>query len=496
MALEFNNNDLIVNSLTSREDIRTSGRVIFGSGSELSPSLLNTFILGDNIIPSVSGYTYVNNLSATGNLVARNLNNIAISLGAGDQESNLAVGVSALNNNTLGAGNIGVGRNALAKTTGGVLSVTITNSGIGYATPPTVIIAGGGFEPLSNPEVNAVGIAILSGNIVPTFSAVSNNFAVSALSGNPNYSSTFQAITTFNGIIRRVDIINPGLGYFSTPTITFDGGLINTQIFDRDLNGNPFTTTTGAGSAVLNFPSNNIAVGFNAGSTITLGDNNILIGTNAGREVQIGSRNTVLGSNNVLWNNSEDNIVIGYNNSVSGFKNVIVFGNNLSADKSNYAFMSALDVKILDVESGNIGRFLNVDNVGISATNLFVTNVTAAYIKTINFDGQVDLTQLSTPAINGQTVVYTDGIWGPGFSLAGFAGTRLHDFQLTSFDSGMNVVTADTSYCGVAPSGYNTGDSAWRVVRLKFNDAGLVYEQGIAFNIPWTSRYSTTYTLY
>ena len=506
MALEFNNNDLVVNSLSSRRDITTTGNVLAGVNNTITPNLSNIYVLGSNIVATLSSFTYVNNLSATGNLVAKNLNNIAISLGSGDQESNLAIGVSALNSNTLGSGNIAVGRNALARTTGGVLSIVLQISGLGYASSPTVIISGGGAIRTDDPTTNATAVAFISGNIVPTFSAVSNSFPISALSANPNYSATFQAITTFNGLVNRIEITGVGLGYYTTPFITLSGGFINTQLFDRNLQGVAFTTTNATATAAMNFPSNNVAIGFNAGTTISLGGDNILIGTNAGSQLTVGNNNTVVGGNNVLWANSNNNTILGYSNYVSGFNNTIIIGNNLSANKSNFAFMSALDVQILQAEIARIGNFLNVDESGLSATNLFANAITATRLTVGNYDGRVSITQLAVSGLGyengsqvGQTIVYTGSAWVPSFSITDYPGTRLFDFQLTSFSSGMQIVTAETTYCGVAPVLDNTAPAVssfiWRVTRVKFNDGGSPYETAVSVNIPWTSRYNALYTI-
>lgn len=129
---------------------------------------------------------------------------------------------------------------------------------------------------------------------------------------------------------------------------------------------------------------------------------------------------------------------------------------------------------------------------GLSATTFFANSATIE-----NFFGQVAIGQLlQSNAVLGQTIKYTASGWVPSNFENNFPGTRLHDFQLTSYDTGFQLITADTSYCGVAPSGSLISSPVWRIVRLKYNDAGFVYEQGVTVNTAWSARYTSSYSLF
>jgi hypothetical protein len=158
----------------------------------------------------------------------------------------------------------------------------------------------------------------------------------------------------------------------------------------------------------------------------------------------------------------------------------------------------------LSVGGGNINNLVNnsfsgnsITSQDIESNTLFVTSMTAQTALFEKFLGQVEIGQLlQSSALTGQTIIYTDNGWVPADLPNLFPGTRLHDFQLTSYDTGFQLITADTSYCGVAPSGSLISDPVWRIIRLKYNDAGLVYEQGITVTTAWTARYTASYSLF
>lgn len=129
--------------------------------------------------------------------------------------------------------------------------------------------------------------------------------------------------------------------------------------------------------------------------------------------------------------------------------------------------------------------------------SLLVTSMTAQTASFQKFLGRVEIDQLlQTNALTGQTIIYTKDGWRPSDFPNRFPGTRLHDFQLTSYDANFQTITADTSYCGVAPSGSLISSPVWRIYRLKYNDAGFVYEQGITVSVAWSARYTATYLLF
>ena len=72
---------------------------------------------------------------------------------------------------------------------------------------------------------------------------------------------------------------------------------------------------SGAGAAVTNSASANVAVGVNAGDSITSANYNVLLGYNAGNAITTGSKNIVIGGQayNATSSNGSHNILIGYN---------------------------------------------------------------------------------------------------------------------------------------------------------------------------------------
>lgn len=183
---------------------------------------------------------------------------------------------------------------------------------------------------------------------------------------------------------------------------------------------------------------------------------------------------------------------------LSGFEvtgNVSVSGTILS-DLGTFNSFSAGGGNI-NTLVGNSFSANSVVSQSIESNTLFVTSMTAKSATLEKFFGKVGIEQLlQSNALTGQTIVYTVSGWVPSDLPLLFPGTRLHDFQLTSYDTGFQLITADTSYCGVAPSGSLVSDPVWRIVRLKYNDAGLVYEQGVTVTTAWTARYTASYLLF
>lgn len=475
----------------------TSPYFVFGSNNQLQSGTSNSFIIGNNVIAGASNYLYVNNLSATGNvetlgdIITRNVNDVRIGLGGGQRQSNIAIGVSALGSNTQGVANIALGRGAMLNAGTGISRISLTFSGSGYATAPDVQASGG------NPIKPASLQALLSASYFLTISSVANGYKLSALSANPNYAEPFQAISAVQYVVSEVLVLDRGIGYSTLiPTIVFSGGTAVTYVTD---DGDPQTISIRLpqANALSATAINNIAIGHMAGFDLSTGSDNILLGLSAGQDIASGNKNIVIGNYNYLDKNSDDNTIIGYNNDTNGYENLIILGNNLSATKSNFAFISALDVKQLTVNNGSFGDNLIVQDGVLSATSLLAASMTALSADIKNFQGSIGVNQISpSNALDGQAILFNDGIWYPGNVIGEFPGTRLHDFQLTSYDANFQTITADTSYCGVAPSGYRVNDQAWRITRLKYNDGGSVYEQGITVNVAWSARYDSVYILF
>jgi hypothetical protein len=111
--------------------------------------------------------------------------------------------------------------NTTRNPTGGVTAITITNSGINYATAPTVNIT-------SNTGTGATAVA-----------------------------------TVVNGAVNSITVTNRGTGYVTPPTITFSGsgtGATATATIDIDIDSNGFGDNNSfkeAANTVLNFDEQN-----------------------------------------------------------------------------------------------------------------------------------------------------------------------------------------------------------------------------------------------
>lgn len=121
------------------------------------------------------------------------------------QDEVIATGIDFIDNNVEELGfiqsltMIGSGSSATAITSivnGGVRFVEVTNRGIGYKTPPTVV-----FSPPGNNGIVATGIASMIGGIVDLCDPDSTSYRV-----------------------QSVNITNPGSGYTVAPTVLFYGG--------------------------------------------------------------------------------------------------------------------------------------------------------------------------------------------------------------------------------------------------------------------------------
>lgn len=164
----------------------------------------------------------------------------------------------------------------------GVASVTITNVGAGYATPPTVAFTGGG-------GTGATGTAVLTGNTVTSVTMTSAGTGYTSAPG-----------VTFNGgggagaagtavlvptSIAQVTINTGGAGYSTAPTVSFTGGGGAGATATATISGGAVTGATigNAGAGYTSAP----AVGFGGGQAGTTGGGTV---TGAGTAYRGGGR--------------------------------------------------------------------------------------------------------------------------------------------------------------------------------------------------------------
>ena len=110
------------------------------------------------------------------------------------------------------SGGGGSGAVATANISGGVISsITVSNSGIGYTSPPNIAITSG----ITNTSGLVGGTGFVLANTQITLSGGGGSGAI--------ITPTIAA-----GIITALTITNAGKGYYSTPTLTITSGITGT----------------------------------------------------------------------------------------------------------------------------------------------------------------------------------------------------------------------------------------------------------------------------
>lgn len=130
------------------------------------------------------------------------------------------------------------------------------------------------------------------------------------------------------------------------------------------------------------FGSSNLFLGASSGEKNVNGNDNILIGTLAGRFLTQGSRNVVLGNNSATYLNGNNNIYVGFNNTIAnvqpfsycnvcvGYQTNIFGNNNISLGNTSYVFGSqtiTLGNTIVDTTTNSIIVGANIVNTGSNA---------------------------------------------------------------------------------------------------------------------------------
>lgn len=169
----------------------------------------------------------------------------------------------------------------------------------------------------------------------------------------------------------------------------------------------------------------------------------------------------------------------------------------LGVVRSNVAIFDSISATNLITDFSNIVDLV-LDTLAsrqdvIRFNRVAIDTLTAFKIRVEDWEKRINLGYLDqSGAEDGQVPVWNGFIWAPDDKIIeGFPGMRLHDFvPLSTYAPGL---CADYSFCGVGASGAQVTHPAWRIVRLRYSDGGLVDQIGVSVNAPWTERYIREY---
>ncbi len=248
--------------------------------------------------------------SAGAAITAANYNNL-IGFAAGRYskgDANIALGFEALQGNSggtsTGAGNIGIGHQALKVfTTGGQNTAIGYQSGLALTTASnnTLVGYGAGFAMTTGGSNTAVGWA--AGDAVTTgIASVYLGYDADGAAATTEQVSIGYSAKGAGNYAVRIGSYTAGTGDYAVAI-----GRI-TKLAD-------YSVAVGAsalsGSSLTG--TQNIAIGYQSGSAITSSSNNVLVGYNSGLALTSGGTNTLIG------HSSGDNLTTGTDNTIIGY---------------------------------------------------------------------------------------------------------------------------------------------------------------------------------
>jgi hypothetical protein len=159
-------------------------------------------------------------------------------------------------------GNNPITATAVAELTGDVVTgITITNAGHGYLTPPTVTLTGGGGTgATATATLTAAGV--INTLVLDTPGTGYTNATV-AITGGAGSGATGVAVldTAAAGMVKRVDVVNPGSSYTEPPILTIVDGVSGGS-------GATATTTLAASGKVVGVTVTNSGSGYSGVVTL------------------------------------------------------------------------------------------------------------------------------------------------------------------------------------------------------------------------------------
>jgi len=228
------------------------------------------------------------------------ISGLTVGKGGGAIVTNTALGLSALNANTTGAGNAAFGYQVCQSNTTGLANTAIGGQYVGVASPCMNNNTTGSFN-------TALGASALAGN-----TTASNNTAV-------GYSAIYTNSTGINNVAVGFEALKLNTTANNNTAVGYQAGISNTTGTANVVLGNQalYSNTTA---------SNNTAVGYQAGYAITTGTNNSCFGAGAGYGSPVGGADLTTGQFNTLIGavaytsgaTDSSSIVIGFNTAGKG----------------------------------------------------------------------------------------------------------------------------------------------------------------------------------
>ena len=310
---KFNTANSITNSNITDNGIAVtvaSRLNVTGIGSFTADLIVNGLTIGlgsgrnnTNVAMGISALAQ--NPSNNGSLIA--IGDRAMSLTFGSFFGSIAIGAQTLQNNQ-GSRNIGIGNNALRLTTTGASNVAIGHQSMdqNVTGSANVAVGRGTLQNSTSDSNTAIGDSVMNLTTSDENTAVGTNAANNLISGRANTAFGFSA-----------------LRYVSrTSNLTAIG----------------YAALAGSATTTLNSGTQNTALGYQAGTANTSGANNVFIGFQAGLANTSGSRNVFVGrSSGVFISSGSDNTFIGdATNGVPGASYQIGVGASVIPTASNF----------------------------------------------------------------------------------------------------------------------------------------------------------------
>ena len=367
------------------------------------------------------------------------INGLTIGKGNGSLSNNIAIGLNALLNASIGINNTAIGTDTLKNNTGG------SNVAVGYQALITNLggnsnTAIGGFETLSSNTTGSNNVAIgrgsLKSNTTTSNSVVIGNQSAYLNTGGDNISIGTSSMSnnltgSFNTVIGINALQASGSASQNTAigrqSLQFATGNDNTAI---GLNA-AFSQTSA---------TNNIAIGNSSLAYNLIGSNNIAIGRSAGLSLTSGnltnaSNSIFIGTSTKSNIDSQTNqIVIGYNSTGLG-SNTTVIGNSSTTDVAIYGRMlvnySAPVIGTYALDVNGTGRFISDVTInGVLQETITTNRQTSSYTLALSDRGK--LVEMNVATANTLTIPLNSSIAFP-------IGTKI---DVTQYGAGQVTITA------------------------------------------------------